>query len=226
MTSGSDRWVPRPPSSPVCYAGLCDDVDPRQAQDVARWRSAQRDSLRAERLRSPSQSRRRNPAAALSRHLDDALAGLCLPGKVVSGYWPIKGEPDLRPWLSALDEQGVQVALPVVETRGAPLVFRRWHPGTAMERGIWNIPVPPASAEQLRPDIALAPLVGWDTQGFRLGYGGGYFDRTLAALSPRPTVVGIGLRSARLPTIFPQPYDIGMDLIISEAGLEWSRSRS
>lgn len=90
----------------------------------------------------------------------------------------------------------------------------------AMERGDWNIPVPPAYAEVLTPDIALAPLVGWDRAGYRLGYGGGYFDRTLAILRPKPSVIGVGLQSAGLSTIVPQPHDIVMDWIVTEDGIQ------
>jgi 5,10-methenyltetrahydrofolate synthetase len=110
--------------------------------------------------------------------------------------------------------------LPVVAVRGAPLVFRRWTPETRMVRGDWNIPVPPPEAEALRPDIAIAPLVGWAPGGWRLGYGGGYFDRTLAALQPRPISIGVGFQSARLATIFPQPHDIALDMIVTEDGLQ------
>jgi 5,10-methenyltetrahydrofolate synthetase len=162
-------------------------------------------------------------AAALMRHLDTGLPRWLgdVRGRVISGYWPIKGEADLRPWLTALDAAGAKVALPVVVTKGAPLVFRRWQPGMAMERGDWNIPVPPANAEVLRPDLSLAPLVGWDGDGYRLGYGGGYFDRTLAALgADRPVIIGVGLQSARLSTIFPQWHDIRMSVIVTEVGVQ------
>ena len=94
-----------------------------------------------------------------------------------------------------------------------------------MERGFWGILVP-SEASEVIPDIALAPVVGWDRAGYRLGYGGGYFDRTLAALSPRPLVVGIGLQSARVATIYPQPHDIPMDVILTEKGMhdtDWFR---
>jgi 5-formyltetrahydrofolate cyclo-ligase len=87
----------------------------------------------------------------------------------VSGYWPIKGGLDLRPWMTHLHEQGSVLALPVVETPGTPLAFRRWSHGIKMERGHWGIPVPPATSERLAPDICLAPLVGWDAEGYRLG---------------------------------------------------------
>ena len=85
-----------------------------------------------------------------------------------------------------------------------------------MERGFWNIPVPVAGPE-VAPDILLAPVVGFDDAGYRLGHGGGYFDRTLAAREPRPRAIGVGLASARLATIHPQPHDIPMQAIVTEA---------
>ena len=108
----------------------------------------------------------------------------------------------------------------MVETKAAPLVFRAWSPGTNMVRGDWNVPVPPAEAEQVVPAVVLAPLVGWDAAGYRLGYGGGYFDRTLAALSPCPFAIGVGLQQAQLETINPQPDDIRLDAIITENGAQ------
>ncbi|MCB1834055.1 MAG: 5-formyltetrahydrofolate cyclo-ligase, partial [Geminicoccaceae bacterium] len=87
----------------------------------------------------------------------------------------------------------------------------------------WNIPVPPHDAPAVTPAITLAPLVGWTEDGYRLGYGGGYFDRTLAALTPRPFVIGIGYQAARLETIVPQPHDIRLDLILTEAGVRGGR---
>jgi 5,10-methenyltetrahydrofolate synthetase len=86
--------------------------------------------------------------------------------------------------------------------------------------------VPPADVPRLAPEVALAPLVGWDGAGYRMGYGGGYFDRTLAALSPKPFVIGVGLHSARIATIFPQPHDIGLDAIVTEEGLQYSASKA
>ena len=204
-------------SSPVCY--LDEPVDPDQARDVARWRKAERIRLRAERD-SLSVDARQAVGEALAAHLhrllQDRFDGA--RGMTLSGYWPIKGEPDLRPLLAHLHNSGVIIALPVVETKAAPLAFRRWTPGMKMIRGDWNIPVPPPEVEALTPDIALAPLVGWTTDGYRLGYGGGYFDRTLATLAPRPFTIGIGFDSARLATIFPQPHDIPLDAILTEAG--------
>ncbi len=214
-------------SSPCMAAEVAPDyfdplaVDPAQARDVTRWRRHERERLRAERM-AMSVEARATVGRALSGHLRDLLAARFDGGRgrVFSAYWPIKGEFDLRPLMAELHAAGVTVALPVVETRLAPLVFRRWTPDTKMVRGDWNIPVPPPEAERLHPDIALAPFLGWDLESYRLGYGGGYFDRTLAALLPRPFAIGIGLQSARLATIYPQPHDIMLDVILTEAGVQ------
>lgn len=199
-------------------------TDPEQARDVARWRRAERVRLRAARS-ALSVADRQALGAALAGHLRHFLAERFggAAGMVLSAYWPIKGEPDLRALMSELHGAGVIIALPVVEVRASPLVFRRWQPGIQMMRGDWDIPVPPPEAERLMPDVSLAPLVGWDGAGFRLGYGGGYFDRTLAKLAPRPFTIGIGLQAARLGTIFPQPHDIALDIILTEAGVQVRR---
>jgi 5,10-methenyltetrahydrofolate synthetase len=194
-------------------------VDPAQARDVARWRRSKRTQLA--RLRDGlGQTGRAQASSSICGHLGSILASRGIGrGTVLAGYWPIRGEPDLRPLLSELHLQGISIALPVVETRAAPLVFRRWTPGARMERGHWNIPEPAPHSENLVPDIALAPCLGWDAGCFRLGWGGGYFDRTLAVLSPRPFTIGIALAAACLPTIYPQPHDIPLDMIVTETGL-------
>lgn len=197
--------------------------DPADGAAVARWRDAQRTRLRAARLAWPVAARAA-VERALSDHLRAVLAARRGDARVLSGYWPIKGEPDLRPLMAEWHAQGLVIALPVVERRRAPLVFRRWTPGMALVRGDWNIPVPPPDAPRLVPDIALAPLVGWDGCGYRLGYGGGYFDRTLAALDPRPLTIGVGVQAGRLASIHPQPHDIGLDMIVTEAGLQVDRA--
>jgi 5,10-methenyltetrahydrofolate synthetase len=229
MTGADDRDGPRSGyASPPCMAGeVAPDwfdplgVDPQQARDVARWRRAERARLRAER-RALSVADRRAVGERLAAHLRGLLEGRFggARGRVFSAYWPIKGEPDLRPLMAELHAAGATVALPVVETKAAPLVFRRWTPQTAMVRGDWDIPVPPPEADRLTPDIALAPLVGWDGAGYRLGYGGGYFDRTLATLDPQPFAIGVGLQSARLATIFPQPHDVRLNAIVTETGVQ------
>ena len=214
-------------ASPPCMAAEVDPtyfdplaVDPEQARDVARWRKAERARLRAERDALPV-AVRQEIGTAIAAHLLRFLRGHFgeMRGRVFSGYWPIKGEPDLRPLLAELHEAGALVALPLVEVKASPLVFRRWTPDTRMVRGDWNIPVPPPDAPVVTPEISLAPVVGWTGDCYRLGYGGGYFDRTLASLSPRPFTIGIGFQSARLATIYPQPHDIALDAIVTEAGI-------
>ena len=220
-------------ASPPCLAHEIDSayfdassVDPSQARDVARWRKAMRSELRAARKTLGVDEH-----ASVSARIADALETLLnsrfdgAKGLTLSMYWPIKGEPDLRTLMAKLHSAGVVIALPLVETKAAPLVFRVWTPETKMVRGDWNIPVPPADAKILTPDISLAPLVGWDDGAYRLGYGGGYFDRTLASLDPRPFKIGIGYTSAKLATIFPQPHDIPMDVILTQDGVQISQQR-
>lgn len=217
------RYASSPCMAPEVAPGHFDPlaVDPQQARDVARWRRAERARLRADRAAMRVEVREDASAAlieALRRLLAQSFAGA--RHRVVSGYWPIKAEPDLRALMAELHAAGVTVALLLVEVKRAPLTFRRWTPKTRMVRGDWNIPVPPPGAAPVVPDIMLAPLVGWDGAGYRLGYGGGYFDRTLAALSPRPATIGIGYQAARLATIYPQPHDIALDTILTEDGVQ------
>jgi len=219
----------KPPgfASPPCLAHEIDPAyfdplasDPQQSLDVARWRKAERVRLLAERSALPVATRQA-AAEAIAGHLDRYLADRfgSIAGMTISAWWPIKAELNLRHWLERLAGQAACAALPVVVKPAAPLVFRMWTPETRMERGVWNIPVP-AEGGEVVPDITLLPLVGWDGAGYRLGYGGGYFDRTLAAHSPRPHAIGIGLDVARIATIFPQPHDIPMAEIITETGLQ------
>ena len=105
-------------------------------------------------------------------------------------------------------------ALPVVIEKAHPLIFRTYRPGDRLEKGIWNIPIP-AEGDPVTPDITIAPLVGVDPQNYRLGYGGGFFDRTLASLPKKPLVIGVGYEMQRIPTIHPQPHDIPMDRIVT-----------
>lgn len=219
--------APRGYASPPCLAQEIDPayfdplaVDPQQASDVARWRKAERARLLAERA-ALSVAVRQAAAEAIAGHLDALFAArfATVKGLTVSAWWPIKAELNLRHWLESLLARGARVALPVVVTPAAPLVFRPWTPDCRMVQGFWKIPVP-AEGPEVVPDATLSPVVGWDRAGYRLGYGGGYFDRTLAALSPRPLAIGVGLDAARVATIFPQPHDIAMNRIVTESGLQ------
>ena len=109
------------------------------------------------------------------------------------------------------------MTLPVVTEPGAPLQFRRWTPETAMEAGPWDIPQP-AAGPGVTPATLLVPLVGFDAGGRRLGYGGGFYDRTLAALQPRPLAIGLGFELSRIDSLAARPHDRPMDVIVTEAG--------
>jgi 5-formyltetrahydrofolate cyclo-ligase len=186
---------------------------------IVAWRRAERQRLIEARLRVPVEERQL-ASAQIAQRLDAhcRAAGLLQPGTIVSGYWPLRGEPDLRPWLAGLHEQGYLCVLPVVVEKAAPLRFRRWYPGCAMEKGFWDIPVPADSA-QFIPRLLLAPVVGFDRQCYRLGYGGGYFDRTLAELRGAGApfdVMGIGYSAAQIESLQPLPHDIALQAIVTE----------
>jgi 5-formyltetrahydrofolate cyclo-ligase len=106
----------------------------------------------------------------------------------------------------------------VVVEKNAPLIFRLWRIDEALAPGVWNIPIPVNSAE-LAPDVVIAPIVGFHQQGYRLGYGGAFYDRTLASVAKKPRVVGVGYSQAAIATIYPLPHDIPMDVIVTEEAI-------
>jgi len=116
--------------------------------------------------------------------------------------------------MHAACERGLRIALPVAVALRQPLRFREWRPGSTMARGLWNIPHP-ADGTEVVPDVLLAPVVGFDAANYRLGYGGGFFDRTLAQLGGAPLVFGVGYPEAAIPTIYPQAHDIPMRAIVT-----------
>lgn len=166
---------------------------------------------------------------ALRAALDDAehallsarIAGLLqetLPRPVVCGFcWPIHREPDVRAAVRAWCRLGTQAALPVVVEPGQPLRFRAWREDSRLVADRYGIPTP-VDGECVHPDLLLMPLNGFDPAGFRLGYGGGYFDRTLAAMQPRPLAVGIGFEINRVDSIRPESHDQRLDWIVTETG--------
>lgn len=179
--------------------------------EVARWRKARREELIAQRLSIPAEDRAM-VANEVAEELDRLIPSTA--GVIVSLYWPFRGELDLREWMRSAAARGLRVALPVVVEKGRPLIFREWIPGARLTRGVWNIPIPADGAE-VTPSVIISPVVGFDPQNYRLGYGGGFFDRTLAAMKTPRRVVGVGHPSGALPTIHPQPHDIPMDIIVT-----------
>src|SRR5471030_2250458 len=154
--------------------------------------------------------------AAISAHIEAGFA--LLAGMIVGFCWPFKSEFDARFVIRQLRGRGATAALPVVIAKATPLQFRAWWPGAPMTTGVYDIPIPDGTALVV-PDAAIVPMNGFDAQAYRLGYGGGYFDRTLDATSPQPLAIGVAFEFAGLPTIRPQPHDVPMDFVVTEAGI-------
>ena len=184
------------------------------SDETAAWRRARRQELIARR-EATADAARAAWSTAIERHLLALLRRL--PAGILGFYWPVRGEFDPRPAVRTLLAEGWRAALPVIERKAAPMAFRGWTPDAEMTPGRFDIPVPQGGAA-LAPGVVLAPLVGFDAAKFRLGYGGGYFDRTLAALVPRPAAVGVGFELGRLASVRPQPHDLPMDWIVTELG--------
>ncbi len=141
-----------------------------------------------------------------------------MPAPAVSGYWPMRDEFDVRPLMTRLAERGHVCALPVVVARGEALVFRRWRPGDALVEAGFGTREPGAEAAATVPDIVLAPLLAFDEAGRRLGYGGGYYDRTLRALrvAGRVLAVGVGYQAQRVDEVPSGDGDETLDWIVTE----------
>lgn len=183
--------------------------------EVKAWRRAERERLigARERLDPATLERWRR---RIDSHLERSFPGL--PTAKLAFCWPMRGEYDARPLADTLRARGAVIALPMVVAAGRPLVFREWHPGVALAPGPLGIPYPPDS-DPVVPTVALVPVNGWDDAGHRLGYGAGFFDRTLAS-PPAPIVaIGVGYELARLKTIHPQAWDVPMDWIVTELGV-------
>jgi 5-formyltetrahydrofolate cyclo-ligase len=133
-------------------------------------------------------------------------------------YWPFQGEFDPRFVIKKLRDLSLTVALPEVVQKNAPLQFRQWWLGAPMRTGVYDLPVPD-NTPLVVPTVLLIPPIGFDEQGYRLGYGGGYFDRTLAAMTIQPLKIGVAFELSRITTIHPQPHDIAMDFIVTPLGV-------
>ena len=137
---------------------------------------------------------------------------------VVSGFWPIKEEIDIRSLMIELSNQGCQLALPVVQGKGLPLVFRAWRPGDPLEAGVFGTLQPSAKREVMEPDALIVPLLACDEEGWRLGYGGGFYDRTLAGLRAKKTIraVGVGFNDQLVPEVPHGPSDQRLDWLLTD----------
>lgn len=183
--------------------------------DVSAWRANQRQQLIAIR-RGIGDAVRGEFERRIMAFLDDYFPDPA--GRVFAGYWPIRGEPDLRPWMQAIHSRGAVCALPVVVVANRPLAFHHWTPDAEMTTAAMGISVP-AMAVPVVPDVVIAPVIGFDSNCFRLGFGGGYYDRTFASLGKDTIKIGVGFAACQLPTIHPRPHDIAMHAIITEKGV-------
>jgi 5-formyltetrahydrofolate cyclo-ligase len=162
----------------------------------------------------PAELRQAAAETIAARQFPLALA----PGTIVSGFMPMKSEINPLPLLRSLAQAGAALALPVVSGRGKPLVMRVWQWGEPLNAGVWGIREPKPDAKEVDPDILLVPLLAFDRSGFRLGYGGGYYDLTIAGLRARKTITAVGIalsaqEVARVPTT---PRDARLDLVLTE----------
>ena len=155
----------------------------------------------------------------IDAHLERSFPGLA--HGTLAFCWPFQNEYDARFLARRLRARGAKSVLPVVVAPREPLIFRFWKPGVVLAKGVYDIPYPVAGVPVV-PDFALVPMNGFDAGGFRLGYGGGFFDRTLAKLraadSKRPVAIGVTYELARIETIYPQSYDVPMDYVVTERG--------
>jgi len=186
-----------------------------QDADFAPFRARQRETKIAAR-EAMSGADHDHASAAIDAHLTTLLSALS--PQVIAFCWPLRNEFDCRPLVIRLLAAGWRACQPVVVAPAAPMVFRAWTPGSPMTTDRHGIPIP-ATDETILPDIVLLPLVAFDEQGYRLGYGGGYFDRTLAVMSPRPLAIGVGFELACIDSVRPEPHDIPLDAIVTEAGI-------
>lgn len=175
-------------------------------------------------LRKDLIAKRRAIPAAQKNEWDSAIAQNVLqhlknhPCQILGVFWPIQAEPDIQLAYLALHKIGVQLALPVVQVAHAPLQFFAWAPGDTMDTDRYGIPIPQATKIQLQPDCLLIPCVGFNEEHFRLGYGGGFYDRTLAQLHTMQNKVrSIGIAYADCQVEFKaDPHDVAMDFILTE----------
>ena len=186
-------------------------------------KNALRKALVQQRLDMPDRQQRANVLQDVMRIW---LVGR--PDTVIGAYWPIKGEFDPLPALHRWKEDGElidrpqprRIGLPVVDKVHKTLVFHAWYPGCRMEEDAYGIPKP-KDTEVIVPTVLFVACVGYGPGGYRLGYGGGFYDRTLATLQPRPFTVGLGFTNGFLPDLEPQPHDIPLDAILNENGAVW-----
>ena len=189
--------------------------------EPARDKATLRKQLQAERMGLLDRHQR-------AAHLQEVLMVWLIsrPEQTIGAYWPIKGEFDALPALYRWSEAapGRRIGLPVINRDTKQLTFHVWYPGCPMEEDAYGIPKP-KDTEAFHPELLLVPCVGYGPGGTRLGYGGGFYDRTLAALAPRPATAGLGYGHGYVPWLTAEPHDIALDALLNEDGVFWQRER-
>ncbi len=180
--------------------------------DIRSWRVHTRRLLTKERISRDRVLHEQMARQAIGRLLQSVDLGRY---QTLGVYSAMRGEIDVLDVAAGHIARGGRVALPVVVEKASPVEFWRWWPGMPMARGVWNIPIP-VQRECVLPDALIVPLLGFDSALYRLGYGGGYYDRTLAKAVTRPYCVGLGFQSGMLASIYPQAHDIPMNRIVTE----------
>ena len=191
--------------------------------DKAQDKKALREALIAQRLELPDRLER---ADLLQRVMRIWLVGR--PDTVIGAYWPIKGEFDPLPALHRWKEDGElqggpqrkRIGLPVVNKLHKTMTFHAWYPGCPMEEDAYGI-LKPKATELVAPTLLFVPCVGYAAGGYRLGYGGGFYDRMLATLEPKPFTVGLGFTQSYLDEFEHEAHDVPLDAILNDTGVVW-----
>ncbi|HEX5801494.1 MAG TPA: 5-formyltetrahydrofolate cyclo-ligase [Azospira sp.] len=188
-----------------------------ETHENAEFRQALRRRMIARRMALPAATH-----ASLSAAVRDRLATTfpALAGQLVGFCWPVQNEPDLLPLITTLLARGSRAALPVVVRPGQPLAFREWWPEQPLATDRYGIPTP-TDGDFLLPQALLLPVNAFDAGNYRLGYGGGFFDRTLAAFERRPLTIGVGFDFQRVDSIRPEAHDLPLDAVLTESGCQY-----
>jgi 5,10-methenyltetrahydrofolate synthetase len=192
---------------------------PLPSLEPSRDKKSLRRQLQAERLSLVDRHQR-------SMQLQEVLRVYLIERRelLIGAYWPIKGEFDALPalyrWSEA--EPGRRIGLPVIDRDSRQLRFHVWFPGCPMEDDAYGIPKP-TGTEAFAPELLLVPCVGYGPKGVRLGYGGGFYHRTRAALRPRPFTVGVGFAHGYVPWLEAEPHDVPLDAMLVEDGVVHQR---
>lgn len=183
--------------------------------DPPRDKAVLRKQLQAERMSMSDRHQR-------SVHLQEVLMVWLLTRRerTIGAFWSIKGEFDALPALYRWSESDPsrRIGLPVIDKKTRQLRFHVWYPGCPMEEDAYGI-LKPKDTEEFHPELLLVPCVGFGPKGVRLGYGGGFYDRTLASLDPKPTTVGLGFTQGFLEDFEPEPHDMALDAILNDNGV-------